>query len=163
VDADEVRKLIDFISKSKFVEFEMEREGFRLRLVKGNPYVPAAVQVAAGPVASVADAATPAVASPAETPAPASPEPEETGQVNLLRSPIVGTFYRSPSPNSPPFVEIGDRVRKGQTLCIIEAMKVMNEIESEHDGEILEIGVANGQPVEYGEILFRLVPLPSAG
>jgi acetyl-CoA carboxylase biotin carboxyl carrier protein len=160
VDADEVRKLIDFISQSKFVEFEMEREGFRLRLVKGNPSAPAAVQVVAGPVA---DAANPVAAGPEETPAPASPEPEETGQVNLLRSPIVGTFYRSASPNSPPFVEIGDRVRKGQTLCIVEAMKVMNEIESEHDGEILEIGVANGQPVEYGEVLFRLVPLPSAG
>ncbi len=145
----EVRDLIDFISKSKFVEFEMEKEGFRLRLVKGQ-------------VSSNGES-VPILHEPVEPPKEALPEPKETDQVELIRSPIVGTFFRAPSPNSPPFVEVGDRIRKGQTLCIIEAMKVMNEIESEQDGEILEIGVANGQPVEFGEVLFRLLPLPAPG
>jgi acetyl-CoA carboxylase biotin carboxyl carrier protein len=76
-----------------------------------------------------------------------------------LRSPIVGTFYRSASPESAAFVEVGSRVRKGQVLCIVEAMKLMNEIESEIDAEVVEIRVANGQPVEYGEVLFRLRPV----
>ena len=152
----EFRDLIDFISKSNFVEFEMEREGFRLRLVKGG----------ASPVVPVATPATPA--APTEAPAltPVAPAPAaaaENEKVHRVRAPIVGTFFRAPSPNSPPFVEVGDRVRKGQTLCIIEAMKVMNEIESEFDGEILEVGAANGQPVEFGEVLFRLQPLPAAG
>jgi acetyl-CoA carboxylase biotin carboxyl carrier protein len=161
VDAKEVRNLIDLISKSNFVEFEMEREGFRLRLVKGNSSAPAPVAVAEAAPASDGELAS--ALKPVEPSAPAPQEPAETRQVHLVHSPIVGTFFRAPSPNSPPFVEVGDRVRKGQTLCIIEAMKVMNEIESEFDGEVLEIGVANGQPVEYGEVLFRLVPLSSAG
>ena len=76
-----------------------------------------------------------------------------------MTSPIVGTFYRSAAPDSPPFIEVGDRVRKGQILCIVEAMKLMNEIESEVEGEIREILVANGQPVEYGEVLFKIRPV----
>jgi acetyl-CoA carboxylase biotin carboxyl carrier protein len=88
----------------------------------------------------------------------APPSAAETGFVDL-RSPIVGTFYRSASPEAAPFVEVGSRVRKGQVLCIVEAMKLMNEIESEIDAEVVEIRVANGQPVEYGEVLFRLRPV----
>ena len=149
--------LIDFISKSNFVEFEMEQEGFRLRLVKGGVSPPAVP--AGGPDLTV-PAGTPPLTPVSPSPAVAAAENEK---VNLVRAPIVGTFFRSPSPNSPPFVEVGDRVRKGQTLCIIEAMKVMNEIESEFDGEILEVGAANGQPIEFGEVLFRLQPLPAAG
>ena len=159
MDDKDVRKLIDFISKSKFSEFEMEREGFRIRLVKESR-VPAAVGPAREefpvPVAVIPEASPSGpVPAPAETPVP--------HPVNLVKSPIVGTFFRSPSPNSPPFVEVGDRIHKGQTLCIIEAMKVMNEIESDTDGEILEIGAANGQPVEFGEILFRVLPPSSQG
>ena len=153
MDSKEVRDLIDFISKSKFVEFEMEKEGFRLRLVKGQ---------VSSQVSSNGES-VPILHEPVEKPGDPVPESKETDQVGLIRSPIVGTFFRAPSPNSPPFVEVGDRIRKGQTLCVIEAMKVMNEIESEQDGEILEIGVANGQPVEFGEVLFRVLPLPAPG
>ncbi|MEE8184668.1 MAG: acetyl-CoA carboxylase biotin carboxyl carrier protein [Acidobacteriota bacterium] len=157
MDSKEVRDLIDFISKSKFVEFEMEKEGFRLRLVKGQVSSPVV------PQAGMNGESVPTLHEPVEKPGEALPESKETDQVEFIRSPIVGTFFLAPSPNSPPFVEVGDRIRKGQTLCIIEAMKVMNEIESEQDGEILEIGVANGQPVEYGEVLFRILPLPAPG
>lgn len=87
------------------------------------------------------------------------PQEEETRRLITVTAPIVGTFYRSPSPDAPPFVEVGTRVKKGQTLCIIEAMKLMNEIESEVDGVVARILVENGQPVEYGEPLFLIEPL----
>jgi acetyl-CoA carboxylase biotin carboxyl carrier protein len=165
VDANELRELIEMISRSNFSRFELERDDFKLKLVKADAAAGAVPAIAVqAPV--VAPAPTPPVAAPAP---PASPEataaelaaaegPDESGFADLP-SPIVGTFYRAPAPGAPPFVEIGDRVTKGQVLCIVEAMKLMNEIESEIDAEIVEIVAVNGQPVEYGEALFKLRPL----
>jgi acetyl-CoA carboxylase biotin carboxyl carrier protein len=161
VDAKEIRELFEIISKSTFASFELERKDFKLRLVKGNaaPVIvaaaPAAAPAAALPAAAVVDAVVPVAAAPE---AAVRAAPAAAGLVEL-KSPIVGTFYRAPSPDAPPFVEVGSNVRKGQVLCIVEAMKLMNEIESENDAEVVEILVANGQPVEYGEVMFRLRPM----
>jgi acetyl-CoA carboxylase biotin carboxyl carrier protein len=163
VDAKELRELIDMISRSNFATFELERDGFKLKLVKGEAGFPAPVVAAtapaapaAAPLAAPAEAAAPPAAPAVPAPAPAAPA---AAAFVDLTSPIVGTFYRQASPGAPPFAEVGDRVRKGQVLCIVEAMKLMNEIESEIDAEVVEILVANGQPVEFGEILFRLRPM----
>ena len=158
MDSKELRELIEIISRSNFASFELEREGFKLKLVKGNS--------APNPAAVMSHAAAPAALPPAETVAAAAAAPAEVptaaplepGLVELT-SPIVGTFYRAPGPDAASFVEVGSQVKKGQVLCIVEAMKLMNEIESEIDAEVVEILVANGQPVEYGEVLFRLRPL----
>ena len=150
MDPKDIRELIDVISRSNFKSFELEREGFRLRLEKAEGAdAPAVVQVAA-PAAS----AEPPAAAPAAAPVEAPADPG----LHELNSPIVGTFYSSASPDAPPFVDVGSRVKRGQVLCIVEAMKVMNEIESEVDAEVVEVLVSNGQPVEYGEVLFRLRP-----
>jgi acetyl-CoA carboxylase biotin carboxyl carrier protein len=148
----EIKALMEYIEASSFVEFELEREGFKIKLVKRS-IVTNGVAPAVSPAAHVAAAA--AVSQAAEAPAP-RPAAVEAPDVHVVKSPIVGTFYRSSSPTARSFVEIGDRVKKGQVLCIIEAMKLMNEIESDCDGEILEALVANGQPVEYGEPLFKV-------
>jgi len=151
---DEIKDLMEYIERSSFVEFELEREGFKIKLVKRG-----AVPDGAAPAPSEGSAAAP---SPALLPAPvggvlpARPAPAESPDVHLVKSPIVGTFYRASGPGSKEFAEIGDRIKKGQVLCIVEAMKLMNEIESDCDGEVLEILVANGQPVEYGEPLFKI-------
>jgi acetyl-CoA carboxylase biotin carboxyl carrier protein len=166
LEPNELRELIELISRSNFVTFEIEREGFKLKLEKGGapapsqvvvvPAAAAPVPVAAAPLASAVPAA--AVAPAAAAPAAAPAESADSGLVEMT-SPIVGTFYRQPSPSAPPFVEPGSKVRKGQVLCIIEAMKLMNEIEAEMDAEVVEILVASGQPVEFGEVLFRLRPM----
>jgi acetyl-CoA carboxylase biotin carboxyl carrier protein len=154
VETNEIRELIELISRSSFSTFELERDGFRIKLVKaeagnavavGSP-APGPVAVAAGP---------PATPLPTEGTEEASRQ--EDGLCELL-SPIVGTFYRAPSPDTSPYAEVGSHVSKGQVLCIVEAMKVMNEIESEIDAEVVEILVKNGQPVEFGEVMFRLRP-----
>jgi acetyl-CoA carboxylase biotin carboxyl carrier protein len=169
LEGKELRELIDLIAKSNFVTFELEREGFKLKLEKGaDPDLPtpyAALPVQASP-ASLAPA-QPAVVSAATGPLPLAAGSQasvvdgtSSGLVDMT-SPIVGTFYRQPSQAAPPFVEPGSKVKKGQILCIIEAMKLMNEIEADMDAEVVEILVANGQPVEFGEILFRLRPMAS--
>jgi acetyl-CoA carboxylase biotin carboxyl carrier protein len=165
LEANELRELIELISRSNFVTFELEREGFKLKLEKGGaaapsqvvvvPAAPAAAMAATAPLAPVAAAVPAAPASPA---APVPGDAAGSGLVEMT-SPIVGTFYRQPSPSAPPFVEPGSKIRKGQVLCIIEAMKLMNEIEAEMDAEVVEILVANGQPVEFGEVLFHLRPM----
>ena len=154
MDAKELRELIEIISRSNFTTFELEREGFRLKLVKGGASAALAASSAELSVPASAAAVAPVSAAP---PSP-SPEPKPDGLVDQT-SPIVGTFYRATSPGAAPFVEVGSRVKRGQVLCIIEAMKLMNEIEAEIDAEIVEILVANGQPVEFGEVMFRLRPL----
>ena len=143
----EIKELMEYIEASSFVEFELEREGFKIKLVKRTA-------VSNGP----AGASSPALlSSQPVTEAPAArPAAVESPDFHLVKSPIVGTFYRAGSPGSRPFVEVGDKVKKGQVLCIVEAMKLMNEIESDCEGEILEALVANGQPVEYGEPLFKV-------
>jgi acetyl-CoA carboxylase biotin carboxyl carrier protein len=156
VDAKQIRELIEFISSSNLASFEFEGKDFKLKLVKQTtvaPPPPPAPTAGAGAQAEPVPAAAPVAAVPAAAPA----EPGD-GLVEL-NSPIVGTFYRSPSPEGAPFVEVGATVNKGQVLCIVEAMKVMNEIEAEIDAEVVDVLVANGQPVEYGEVLFRLRPL----
>jgi acetyl-CoA carboxylase biotin carboxyl carrier protein len=135
---------------------EVERQGFRLKIdghgTGAAAAAPAAAVVEAPPSAPAASAPAPAAApdAPASAEAPAEPEG------HIVTSPIVGTFYQSPAPDAPPFAVVGDRVTKGQTLCIVEAMKLMNEIESDATGEILEIYPQNAQAVEFGEPLFRI-------
>jgi len=175
MDPKQLRELIEFVSRSNLATFELETDDVKLRLVKetaasaaappSTPVYVVAPAAASPPVSPAVAPAAPSELVPAAAAAAASaPEAEappsaaETGFVDL-RSPIVGTFYRSASPESAAFVEVGSRVRKGQVLCIVEAMKLMNEIESEIDAEVVEIRVANGQPVEYGEVLFRLRPV----
>ena len=140
---DDIKELMEFISKSNFVEFEVEREGFRLKLVKAEARIQAASPLQTAP----------AGAQP--IPAPVA-EPEVASDLYQVVTPMVGTFYRSSSPTASPYVQVGDTVKKGQVLCIVEAMKLMNEIESEVAGEVVDVPVSNGQPVEYGEVLFRI-------
>jgi acetyl-CoA carboxylase biotin carboxyl carrier protein len=159
VDSKQIRELVELVSGSDLESLELESEGFKLRLVRrGNAAVMVAPASAAPgvPVAVEAPAVAPPQAvqgseAPAETPV-------DDGLVEM-KAPIVGTFYTAPSPSSPPFVEVGTRVSKGKVMCIIEAMKVMNEIEAEINAEVVEVVVVDGQPVEYGEALFRLRPL----
>src|SRR5262245_50951156 len=153
LDPKELRELIEIISRSEFVTFELEREGLRLKLVKGNS-APSLVHASTPASGLSLPAAESAPAVVAEATSAARGEP---GVVDFP-SPIVGTFYRAPGPEAVPFVEVGARVKKGQVLGIVEAMKLMNEIESEIDAEVVEICVANGMPVEYGQVLFRLRP-----
>ena len=164
----ELMDLMNFISRSNFVEFEIEQEGFKLRLVKAGGRKRPAVAVMESAQAAGASAQTPPALTPqgAASPAPpaAATPAEAVAEAGLVevRSPMVGTFFRRPSPEAPAFVEPGQKVKKGQVLCIVEAMKLMNEIDSEVDGEVVEVLVENGQPVEYGELLFRIRPTPPA-
>ena len=151
---DEIKDLMRYIENSSFVEFEIEREGFKLKLVRrlpgesnGQSQAPAAALPAEPARAAVHEA--PPVTAPTVVEAPPA-------DVHTVKSPIVGTFYRATAPDAKPFANPGDRVSKGQVLCIVEAMKLMNEIESDCDGEVLDVLVANGQPVEYGEPLFTI-------
>jgi acetyl-CoA carboxylase biotin carboxyl carrier protein len=150
---DEIKQLIDFIRERDLSEFELERADFKLRIKSG-----AVVHAVAQPSVMTAPAAPVAAMSVAPMgSAPAIAVPEPAGEdLAIVTSPIVGTFYRSAEPNAKAFVEVGDGVRKGQVLCIIEAMKLMNEIDSEHEGEIVSIYVQNGQAVQYGERLFAI-------
>ena len=173
MDPKQLRELIEFVSRSNLATFELETDDVKLKLVKETaasapaapvyvvtpaPSPPVVSPVSPASPAELVPPPAPAAAAGAAAPGEAAPAPAETGFVDL-RSPIVGTFYRSVSPEAAPFVEVGSRVRKGQVLCIVEAMKLMTEIESEIDAEVVEIRVANGQPVEYGEVLFRLRPV----
>lgn len=163
VGLEEIKGLIALVAKEAFQEFEFEagEMKFRIRKDGGAPVVvaaPAPVMPAVAygsPVAHVpAQTVAPVIAPAAAPAAPVAPA-EETG-VHYITSPIVGTFYRSSNPTAPAFVNPGDRVRPGQTLCIVEAMKLMNEIECDVAGEVLRVLVENGQPVEYGERLFAI-------
>jgi acetyl-CoA carboxylase biotin carboxyl carrier protein len=159
VDLQEVERLLDFMEKHGLEEFEYERAGVRIRLRKPS----AAVQRRASSVASEEtshSAPEPQRASGQSTSPVRETAAEKTAAENLhiVKSPIVGTFYASASPESDPFVTVGSRVESGQALCIIEAMKLMNEIEADIAGEITKIFVENGQPVEYGEPLFGITP-----
>jgi len=151
----EILELIDLISQSNFVEFELEREGFKIKLVKADSR---SVAEKHGTVA-VAAANAPLQAAPAPEPlATARAAAPASSGLHDVKSPLVGTFYRAPSPEAPSFTEVGKTVKSGQVLCIVEAMKLMNEIESDTDGVVEEILASNGQPVEYGEVLFRIRP-----
>jgi acetyl-CoA carboxylase biotin carboxyl carrier protein len=145
----ELKELIDIVtSKDSIEELEIERSGFRFKIKRASMAARAASAAAAALVTTSAAPAIPTEALPAEV-------SEENG-LFYARAPIVGTFYMAPSPAAEPFVLPGDLVEKGTVLCIIEAMKLMNEIESEVAGEIVQVLVENGQPVEYGEKLFAI-------
>lgn len=162
VDLDFLRGLITAVDESGIDSIEINRAGTRIRIAKtppASPVVPASASPLL-PVGGVAPPqAAPAPAAPAE-PAPVAAEPAEAASSNLVEitSPMVGTFYRAPAPEAPPYVEVGTQVSKGQTLCILEAMKLMNELEAEVDGVIREVLVSNAEPVEYGQVLFRIEP-----
>jgi acetyl-CoA carboxylase biotin carboxyl carrier protein len=153
---DEIKQLIEFIRSQELSEFEWEQDGARISIKIGpGHHVVAVPQVAPVMPVFAAPQAPPAAPTPQ---AAASPVPEEGSELAIVKSPIVGTFYRSAEPGAKEFVSVGESVRKGQVLCIIEAMKLMNEIDSEYDGEIVSVYVENGQPVQYGERLFAIRP-----
>ena len=145
LDHDEVKALADILDEKGLTEIEVEADGRRIR-------------VARAAVAPVALPAPPAAPGPGitETTAASEAKQPETASIREIKSPMVGTFYVAASPDSPPFVEVGDSVRKRQTVCIIEAMKLMNEIESEYDGEVIERLVQNSESVEFEQPLFRI-------
>jgi acetyl-CoA carboxylase biotin carboxyl carrier protein len=154
----EIKELIEFLIEKDITEFELERGDVKLRVKRGHEthhethYVSAPVAHAAP--AAPASSPKPAAATPAPVAAPSAPPEEEN--LHYVKSPIVGTYYESPSPGSPPFLKVGDQVKEGQVLCIVEAMKLMNEIEADASGELVKILVTNGQPVEYGMPLFAI-------
>jgi acetyl-CoA carboxylase biotin carboxyl carrier protein len=158
MEFDEINRILDMVRDHELSEFELERDGFKIRIKKGQ-VVQAAAPLLAPLVPPVV--APPPPDQPASPPAlevvpsPAAPPAEEL-DFAIVKSPIVGTFFRSPEPGAPAFVEVGSTVKKGQVLCIIEAMKLMNEIDSEYDGEVVKVYVENGQPVQYGERLFAI-------
>ena len=156
MDFDQLKQILELVREYGLSGFEIEHKGLKVKIRKD-------VTGAAAPVAPIARStatATGSVSSPHAATVPTTPAPPDPGEAEIelavVKSPIVGTFYRSPEPSAPSFVEIGSTVKKGQVLCIIEAMKLMNEIDSEYDGEITTIYVENGQPVQYGERLFAI-------
>ena len=164
MDLNQIKQILELVREHELSEFEVEHDGLRLKIRKdvngahivtlpasptasvGAPPAAGAVPAAAGPVPAAPPSAAPAADAAAESEI----------ELAVVKSPIVGTFYRSSEPGSAPFVDIGAMVKKGQVLCIIEAMKLMNEIDSEYDGEIATIYVESGQPVQYGERLFAI-------
>ena len=156
---DEIKEILEMMRQHELAEFELERDGLKIRIRKGGtmtslPVVPVVAQAAAPQVsAPVAAAAQPVAAT---SDAGETVVDQQGIELAVVKSPIVGTFYRASEPGAPAFVEVGDTVRKGQVLCVIEAMKLMNEIESEYNGEVSSIYIENGLPVQYGERLFAI-------
>ena len=160
----ELKELIEFLIEKDISEFELERGDVKVRIKRGVDAQPVSVIT---PMAAV-PAMTPMTAAAPVTPASATPAPaasqtpavpaQAEEELHMVKSPIVGTFYEAPGPGAPPFVKPGDTVQAGQVLCIIEAMKLMNEIESDMAGEVVKILAANGKPVEYGQPLFSIRP-----
>jgi len=157
MDLDDIKRILDLVREHDLAEFELERDGLKIRVRKAGgavTFVPAPVAPVAVAPAAPTLAAAPAPAS--ASPGPVAADAPDAVSLSVINSPIVGTFYRSSEPGAAPFVEVGQFVRKGQVLCIIEAMKLMNEIESETDGEIAAVYVENGKPVQFGERLFAV-------
>lgn len=159
---EEIQDLIDLLIKREINEFEMEKGGLKIRIKRGNSRLEAFASsgYAELPLESGSQPFEARHAEPhSVAAAPAEVKAAEAAEgLHIIKSPIVGTFYSSPAPNAPPFVKVGDTVEAGQVLCIIEAMKLMNEIEAEVGGEIARIYAENGQPVEYGQSLFAIKP-----
>jgi acetyl-CoA carboxylase biotin carboxyl carrier protein len=151
MELEDIERILDLVRQHELSEFELERDGLKLRVKKTT--------AAVAPAAGSPQPAVP-MPSPAGQPAPPAgalaPAAEDSLELVVVKSPIVGTFYRQAEPGAPPFVDVGQRVKKDQVLCIIEAMKLMNEITSEYDGEIVSAYVDNGKPVQYGERLFAI-------
>ena len=157
MNLDDIRQILDLVRAHDLAEFELERDGLKVRVRKAGAdaavFQPMAPVALASPAVPVLPSATPAAAAAA---APAGIEAADGVDLAVIKSPIVGTVYRAPEPGARAFVEVGDVVKKGQVLCIIEAMKLMNEIESDVDGEITAIYVENGRPVQFGDRLFAV-------
>ncbi len=151
MDLDQLKQILDLVREHELSEFEVEQDGLRLKVRKdrAGSYVPVA-----GPAPAAAPAPPPSAH--AHVAVSVAPPGESEIELAVVKSPIVGTFYRASEPGAPPFAEVGTVVKKGQVLCIIEAMKLMNEIDSEYDGEIVNVYVENGQAVQYGERLFAI-------
>jgi len=162
MDLNQIKQILDLVREHELAEFEIEHDGLRLKVRKdtnGSPPVTHqafAMPPIAVPAAGAAHAAPPAAAGTGPSLPAGADAPDAEIELAVVKSPIVGTFYRSSEPGAASFVEIGSMVKKGEVLCIIEAMKLMNEIDSEYDGEIANIYVENGQPVQYGERLFAI-------
>ena len=148
----QVKQIVDLMKRTGLTEFQLEEEGFKLRICRKSDEIQTVYQAAT-------HAPFPGSGLPAQAPAPSEPAPSAPSEVDeskLIKSPMVGTFYTAPSPDSPPFVQISDAVSEDTVVCIVEAMKVMNEIKAEAKGLIAEVLVENGDNVEYGQPLFRL-------
>jgi acetyl-CoA carboxylase biotin carboxyl carrier protein len=155
-DMKDLRELIEFLKQYQVAEFDLDRGDMKIRLKFAQASAPAAgfadlARLAVAPAAASASAALPIA-----DPAPAAPAADPDAGLHIVKSPIVGTYYGSPSPGAPPFVSPGERVEKGQVICIVEAMKLMNEIESDASGEIVKCFISNGQPIEFGQPLFSI-------
>ncbi len=152
MDIRKIKKLIELLEESGLAEIEITEGEESVRIARNSPHAQVVTQYAAAPAPMAAAAPAPAVASaaPAAAPAPA------TRDENLVTAPMVGTFYGSPAPGAKSFVEVGQEVRVGQVLCIIEAMKMMNQIESERAGKVVAVLAKNGEPVEFGQPLFAI-------
>jgi len=163
MDFSDIERILELVRVHDLAEFELERDGLKLRVRKAGASptfhaAPLHMMAAAPPPAALPSIAAPPPAAPRAAIAGAVPAEADAESVELavVKSPIVGTFYRCPEPGAPSFVDIGQRVKKDQVLCIIEAMKLMNEITSEYDGEVVSAYVENGKPVQYGERLFAI-------
>lgn len=161
----DIQELLDLLAKKEITEFEMEQQGVKIRVLRGNAQIRefgntnGAVIVSGAPPAVAGPPADPVVIGTPLAPAPsAAPPGDSTEGLFVMKSPIVGTFYSASGPNAPPFAKVGDTVQVGQVICIIEAMKLMNELEAEVAGQIVRTYVENGQPVEYGQSLFAIEP-----
>ena len=154
----EIKELIELLVEKDITEFELERGDMKVHVRRGSSAAPVVHVAPAVTVAQTAPAASAAPSVPAAQPTPAASASTDTADPDLhvIKSPIVGTYYEAPSPGTPPFVKVGDAVKEGQVLCIIEAMKLMNEIEAEVSGVVAKMFVANGSPVEYGMPLFGI-------
>lgn len=160
LDHDQLRALLALLGESDIQELRLEGDDFRLEVRRNMPGPPAVTMVpspvAAAPAPPLAGTAPAPAAAPPSPPPPAPPAARS--DLQEITAPMVGTFYRAPAPGEPSFVEIGNRINAGQTVCILEAMKLMNELESEFSGEVVEILVENGTPVEFGQVLMRIKP-----
>jgi len=160
MDFSDIERILDLVRQHDLAEFEMEKEGLKLRVRKAAAppvFQTAPMPMPAMPLTAMAPAAPSAVAPSSGAPAVMSAaDADISPELAVVKSPIVGTFYAAPEPGAPSFVEVGQRVKKDQVLCIIEAMKLMNEITSEYEGEIVSMYVENGKPVQYGERLFAI-------
>ena len=156
MEFEDIERILELVRQHDLAEFEVESGGMKLRIRKASAAFP--MPHAIPPAAAPAPHVQPQLAVPMPSEPEASPSDEESVELAVVKSPIVGTFYRSPEPGAPSFVEIGQRVKKDQVLCIIEAMKLMNEIEAEVAGEVVKVHRESGQPVQYGEPLFSIRP-----
>ena len=158
MDLDEIKQVLEMMREHDLAEFELERDGVKLRLRKNMGQQWNGAMQPLPQVTFVPPTATPGVSNDGTTPAPVLTPANEDIDLAIVKSPIVGTFYRQSEPGAKPFAEVGQTVKKGHVLCIIEAMKLMNEINAECDGEIVKVYVENGQAVQYGERLFAIKP-----